>query len=63
MTANKAEFDNKLVDFTHEIRASTKSDTASTARPHVVEAQQNIVQPRKGIIAGAAGTQRVAEIP
>jgi hypothetical protein len=35
MAANKAEFDQKLVDLKHEIRASTESDTASTARPHI----------------------------
>jgi hypothetical protein len=56
MTPNKSEFDQKLVDLTQEIRASTESDTASTAR-------QTIVQPTEGIMAGAAVAQPVAEIP
>jgi hypothetical protein len=32
MAANKAEFDQNLVDLTQEIRASTESDSPSTAR-------------------------------
>jgi hypothetical protein len=62
MAANKAEFDQKLVDLTHEIRASTESDTASTARPHIAEAQQTIVQPAEVTMAGAAVAQPVAEM-
>jgi hypothetical protein len=61
MAANKAEFDQKLVDLTKEIRASTKSDTESTARPHVAEAQQTIVQPTEGTIVGAAFAQPVGK--
>jgi hypothetical protein len=63
MAANKAEFDQKLVDLTQEIRASTESDTASTARPHIAEAQQTIVQPTEVTMAGAAVAQPVAEMP
>jgi hypothetical protein len=63
MAANKAEFDQNLVDLTQEIRASTASDTASTAIPHVAEAQQTIVQPTEGTLAGAAVAQPVAEMP
>jgi hypothetical protein len=63
MAANKAEFDQKLVDLTQEIRASTESDTASTARPHVAEAQHFIVQLTEGIMAGAVVAQPVAEMP
>jgi hypothetical protein len=63
MAANKAYFDKKLVDLTQEIRASTESDTASTARPHIAEAQQTIVQPIEGIIADAPGVHPVAEMP
>jgi Retrotransposon gag protein/Zinc knuckle len=63
MAANKAEFDQKLVDLTQEIRASTESDTASTARPHIAEAQQTIVQPTVVTMAGAAVAQPVAEMP
>jgi Retrotransposon gag protein len=63
MAANKAEFDQKLVDLTQEIRASTESDTASTARPHVSEAQQTILQPTEDTMAGAAVAQPVAEMP
>jgi hypothetical protein len=63
MAANKAEFDQKLVDLTQEIRASTEIDTASTARPHVAEAQQTIVQPTEVTMAGAAVAQPVAEMP
>jgi hypothetical protein len=46
-----------------EFRASTKSDTASTARPHVAEVQQSIVQPTEGIIAGTSVAQPVADKP
>jgi hypothetical protein len=63
MAVNKAEFDQKLVDLTQEIRASTESDTASTARPHISEARQNIVQPTEVSMAGAAVAKHVAEIP
>jgi hypothetical protein len=63
MAANAAEFDQKLVDLTQEILASTESDTASTARPHTAEAQQTIVQPTEGTMAGAAVSQPVAEMP
>jgi hypothetical protein len=63
LAANMAEFDQKLVDMTQEIRASTENDTASTARPHVAEAQQTIVQPTEGKMAGAAVAQPVSEIP
>jgi hypothetical protein len=63
MAANAAEFDQKLVDLTQEILASTESDTASTARPHIAEAQQTIVQPTEGTMAGAAVSQPVAEMP
>jgi hypothetical protein len=63
MAANKAEVDQKLVDLTQEIRASTEGDTASTARPHIAEAQQNIVQPTEFAMAGAAVAQPVAEMP
>jgi hypothetical protein len=62
MAANKAEIDQKLVDLTQEIRASTQSDTASTARPHIAEAQQKIVRPTGGTMAGAAVSLPVAEI-
>jgi hypothetical protein len=51
-----------MVYLTEKIRASTESDTASTAIPHVAEAQQTIVQPKEGIIADAAVSQSVAEI-
>jgi hypothetical protein len=61
--ANKAEFDQKLVDLTQEIRASTESDTASTARPHIAEAQHTIVQLTEVTMAGAAVAQPVAEMP
>jgi hypothetical protein len=54
MAAKKAEFDQKLVDLTQEIRASTESGTASTASPHVAEAQQTIVRPTGGTISGGA---------
>jgi hypothetical protein len=54
MAANKAEFDQKLVDLTQEIRASTESDTASTAGPHIAKAQQTILQPTEVAMAGAA---------
>jgi hypothetical protein len=57
MAANMAEFDQKLVDLTQEIRASTESDTASTARPHIAEAQQTIAQPTEVTMAGAAVAQ------
>jgi hypothetical protein len=40
MADKKVEFDQKLVDLAQEIRASTESDTASTTRPHVAQAQQ-----------------------
>ena len=63
MAANKAEFDQKLVDLTQEIRASTESESASTARPRDAEAQQTIVQPTGSAIAGAAVAQPVVEIP
>jgi hypothetical protein len=63
MAANKDEFDQKMVDLTQEIRASTESHTASTARPHIAEAQQTIVQPAEGKMAGAAVAQPVAEMP
>jgi hypothetical protein len=63
MEANKAEVDQKLVDLMQEFRASTKSDTASTARPHVAEAQQSAVKPTEGIIAGTSVAQPVAEMP
>jgi exonuclease VII large subunit len=53
MAAGKAEFDQKLVDLVQEIRASTESDTASTARPHVAEAQQTVVQSTERTMAGA----------
>ena len=56
MAANKAEFDQKLVDLTQEIRASTESDSASTAR-------QTTVQPTEGPISYAAVAQPVAEMP
>jgi hypothetical protein len=62
MAANKAEFDQKLVDLTQEIRAFTEIDTASTARPHIAEAQQTIVQPTEVTMAGAAVAQPVAEM-
>jgi hypothetical protein len=52
-----------LVDLTQDIRAPTESDAASTARPHVSEAQQSIVQPTEGIIAGEAVTHPVADMP
>jgi hypothetical protein len=55
-------FDQKLVDLTQEIRAYTESDTASTARPHIAEAQQTIVQPTEVAMAGAAVAQPVAEM-
>jgi hypothetical protein len=60
MAANKAEFDQKLVDLTQEIRASTESDTASTSRPHIADGQQTIVQPTEVAMAGAAVAQPVA---
>jgi hypothetical protein len=63
MAANKAEFDQKLVDLTQEIRLSAESDTASAARTHIVEAQQTIVQPTEATMAGAAVAQPVAEMP
>jgi hypothetical protein len=63
MAANKAEFDQNLVDLTQEIRASTENDTASTARPHIAEAQQTSVQPTEGTMAVAAVAQPVAEMP
>jgi hypothetical protein len=63
MAANKAEFDQKLVDLTQEIRAYTESDAALTARPHIAEAQQTIVQPTEVTMAGAAVAQPVAEMP
>jgi hypothetical protein len=63
IAANKAEFDQKLVDPTQEIRASTEIDTASTARPHIAEAQQKIVQPTEGTMNGAAVAQPVDEMP
>jgi hypothetical protein len=63
MAANKAEFDQKLVDLMQEIRASTESDTASTARPLTMEAQQTIVQPTEAKMAVAAVAQPVAEMP
>jgi hypothetical protein len=63
IAANKAEFDQKLVDLTQEIRASTEIDTASTVRPHNAEAQQTIVQPKEGTMAGAAVAQPVVEMP
>jgi hypothetical protein len=53
----------KLVDMTQEIRASTERDTGSTARPHIAEAQQTIIQPTEGTMTGAAVAQPVAEIP
>jgi hypothetical protein len=63
MAANKADFDQKLVDLTQEIRASTESDTESAARSHVAEAQQTIVQPSEVTIAGAAVAQPVVDMP
>jgi hypothetical protein len=57
-----ADFDQKLVDLTQEIRASTESDTSSTARPHIPEVQQTIVQPTEVAMAGAAVAQLVAEM-
>jgi hypothetical protein len=63
MADNKAEFDQKMVHLTQEIRASTESDTASTARPHIAEAQQTIVQPTEVTMAGAAVAQPVDEMP
>jgi non-homologous end joining protein Ku len=54
MAANKAEFDQNLVNLMQEIRASTESDSPSTARPHVAEAQQKNVRPTEGTISGAA---------
>jgi hypothetical protein len=63
MAANKAEFDQKLVDLTQETRTSTVRNSASTARPHVAEAQQTIVQPTEGTMACEAVAQPVAEIP
>jgi hypothetical protein len=63
MAANKAEFDQKLVHLTQEIRASTESDTASTVTPHVSEAQQTSVQPTEATMAGAAVAQPVSEMP
>jgi hypothetical protein len=63
MAAKKAEFDQKLVDLTQKIRTSTESDTESTAKPHVAEAQQTIVQPTEVTMAGAAVAQPVAEMP
>jgi hypothetical protein len=63
MAAKKAEFDQKLVDWTQETHASTENDSASTARQHVAEAQQTIVQPTEGIIAGEAVAHTVAEMP
>jgi hypothetical protein len=59
MAANKADFDQKLVDLSQEIRASTESDTASTARPHIAETQQTIAQPTEVAMAGAAVAQPV----
>jgi hypothetical protein len=59
--ANKAEVDQKLVDLMQEIRASTESDSASTAWPHVTEAQQSILQPTEGTISDAAVAQPVAK--
>jgi hypothetical protein len=56
-------FDQKLVDLTQEIRASTECDTASTARPHIAEAQQTIVQPTEVTMAGAAVARPVAGMP
>jgi hypothetical protein len=58
----RTHFNNILADLRQKIRASTASDTASTAGPHVAEAQQTIVQPIEGIIAGAAGTKPVASM-
>jgi hypothetical protein len=52
MVANIVEVYKMLFDLTQEIRASTESDTASTARLHVAEAQHTIVQPTEDIIAG-----------
>jgi hypothetical protein len=63
MAAIKAEFNQKLVDLTQEICASTEVDTASTARPHIAEAQQTIVQHTDGTMAGTAVAQPVAEMP
>jgi hypothetical protein len=63
MAANQTEFDQKLVDLTQDIRASTESDKASTARRHAAEVQQTILQPTEGIIAGAAVAKPVAKIP
>ena len=63
MAANKAEFDQKLVELTQEIRASTESESTSTARPHDAEAQQPNVHQVAGTIAGAAVAQPVAEMP
>jgi hypothetical protein len=63
MAANKLEFDQKLVELTQEIRASTESDSASTAKPHVAESPKTIVQPTEGKISGAAVDQPVAEMP
>jgi hypothetical protein len=60
MEANKTELDQNLVDLTQEIRASTEIDTASTARPHIAEAQQTIVQPTEATMAGAVVAQPVA---
>jgi hypothetical protein len=44
MEAKKAEFDQKLVYLTEEIRAFTESDTSSTARPHFADAQHTMLQ-------------------
>jgi hypothetical protein len=60
MAANTAEFDQKLVDLKQEIGASTGIDTASTAIPHIAEAQQTIVQPTEVTMAAAAVAQPVA---
>jgi hypothetical protein len=60
MADNKAEFDQKLVDLMQEIRASTESNSTSTASPHIAMAQQTIVQPTEGRIAGAAVAKSVA---
>jgi hypothetical protein len=63
MAANKAEVDQKLVDLTQKIRASTGSDSGSTALLHITEAHQTIVQPTEGTISGAAVAQTVTEMP
>jgi hypothetical protein len=61
IAANKAEFDAGRSDAGNP--RVYRSDTESTARSHVAEAEQAIVQHTESKMAGAAVDQPVAEMP